>query len=233
MTRPGAAPALLVGLALSCAAVAPGGEAGPDARAQREKAAALRVRAMETARKAFVKVIFTPRWDRDCALEAELGETGYDFNNHWTDQDGDELLARLRHLLDMHRNRETSAVPGLLVGPGLAVIADDGTGYEWRLVGKVEVEDASGRRWTAAPHALMADASAILLKCAGGEGTSPPEYRKDFKLSLAEGAFGVSLTSDYTDPERWRLLCAGAYAPFGKEPVTAEKLEFPGTGSLM
>jgi len=61
---------LIPALAALCAAPAAAGEAAgkSELEAERARLAATRLKAMDVARQAFVKVIFTPRWHEELSL---------------------------------------------------------------------------------------------------------------------------------------------------------------------
>ncbi len=218
--------------ALLCAAPAAAGEGAgkSELEAERAKFAATRLKAMDAARRTFVKVRFSPKWDEECSLEAAVG-TSYSYGSFWSASEGGEILNRLRNFMELHRQKRTSTVPGMVIGPGLVVVADDGTGYEWKLVEKVEVEDASGRRWKATPHKLLTAASAILFTVQGAKPPAAPAFRDDFKFSLTSRVFGTSLTSETSTPDKWYVLSGGAYLPFDAKPAAAGRLLFPVGGS--
>ena len=131
-------------------------------------------------------------------------------------------------ILQHETARQAITVPGVLVGRGLAVIEDDGTGWEWKLVGKVEIVDASGRRWPAKVARLLTRASAYVFETEGAEPPAPPAWRSDFKLGAGERVLSASLLADPADPNRWFVSCAGALLPFDSSPASADRLTFAG-----
>ena len=228
MSRALAALLLLVALGLP-GRPAPAGEESPLA-AERAKAAATYLKAMDLAKKMFVKVIITPRWDEESALESQVADSGSYYESAWTDYGMDPSSGRLDHLLELHRSKETAQFVGLLIGPGLVVVGDDGTGYEWKLVEKVEIEDFTGKRWEVEPHSQATHASGIVFKVKGGGGAGGPAqtaYRPDFKFSLTDRVFSATLAQMYEGRENWMIVCAGAILPFDKGETSADRLKYP------
>jgi len=217
--------AALCAASLTAAAAAGEKPGKSDLEVERAKAATMRLKAMAEAKKAFVKVIFTPKWDQECALEAQVAQMSSYHRAFWTDHEN-PTVDRLHQFLQLHRDRRTSEVPGLLIGPGLVVIGDDGTGYEWKLVGKVEIQDAAGKRWAAEPHRLLTRVSALLLKAKGDGVPAGVKFRPDFKLSMTARVFGAALSRRYDQPGEWSVYCGGASLPFDAGPVKPERLKF-------
>ncbi len=217
---------------LGVAVVASGGEERKsELAAERAKVAATRIAAMETARKAFVKLVFTPKWEEECALESSVNKGSYSYRSFWQGYSSG-VLGRMRTLLDLHRGKRRQTSVGLVVGKGLILMADDGSGYEWKLVKKVEAVDASGKRWEVERHKLLADASGIVFK-AKGDGPANPEFKDGFKLGLSAQLFGATLSRDYMNPDKWYVLSGGAYVPYDTKPASAERLRFSSGGSAL
>jgi len=216
---------------LAGAVVARGGEEKKsELEAERARAAAARIAAMETARKAFVKLVFTPKWEEECALESSVSGQDYARRAFWQGYPSG-VVDRMSSLMELHRNRRSQTSAGLVVGKGLIILADDGTGYEWRLIDKIEAVDASGKRWEVERHKLLTDASAIVFK-SKGDGPEGVPFKDGFKLGLNARLYGATLRADYQRPDQWCVLSGGACAPWDSRPVSADRLRFVSGGSL-
>lgn len=221
----GAAVLLLTAALLPVAARGPaaGETAPPAAAAAPADAPDRRMPILAAARDALVKVVLTPRWDENCLLEtvADAGENG---EGLWLEPERGLLSSRLLPLLDEHANRRTSVLPGALLGGGLVAVADDGNGYDWRLVGKVEIEDRTGRRWPAEPHGLLTAASAVVYRVTGDGVPPAPAFAEEPRPESLEKLAGATLEPDVRDPGRWWVSVGGWRLPWDGGAAAAGRL---------
>ncbi len=216
---------LLVLLAVSTLSLGGENAGKSELEAERAKAAAARIRAMETARKSFVKVVFTPKWEEECALEASTGRNLYSPQNFWQGY-GEGVVSRIGNFMGLHREKRKQTSVGLLIGRGLVILADDGSGYEWKLVKKIEAIDAAGKRYELERHKLLTDASALLLKVKGADAPAGVPFRNDFEFSPTARLYGAALIREYTRPNDWFILAGGSQVPFDGKPASVDRLRF-------
>lgn len=217
------------------AAAAPAGPVrGGEAPAEDEagKEARLHLAAMDAARKALVRVVVTPRWNERAGLEMLLDETGGRGGDLWADGGRWRDRGGSRDLLQLFLDRRTVTVAGVVLKPGLVAVPDGGRGWDQDLVGKVEVADAAGRRWTATFKGVLTHAPGILLAVEGPEPPAGVEFRRDYAPAPDDQPFPVGVFVSPRDPARWFVEAGGALLPFDSGPAQASRLSYlPGEES--
>jgi hypothetical protein len=224
-------------LLLGLLAISTAGMGGEDVKkseleAERAKAAAARIKAMETARKSFVKVVFTPKWEEECALEASASGSRYSRQTFWQGYGG-SVVSRMRNFMGLHRQKRKQTSVGLLIGKGLVMLVDDGNGYEWKLIKSIEAIDAAGKRYELERHKLLTAASALLFKVKGADAPAGVAFRNDFKFSPTAQLYGATLSREYIRPSRWFIVAGGSRVPFDAKPASVDRLSFAAGSSGM